>query len=132
MIWGSEKGKNKDVLGLREGHPEDKDELEGVVEGEPVDGVDGALEEGQEGVDDPVGEPLGVVGAAGGEQGIERVVGRDGEADGVDEEVGTDVEEDEEEVQGAEAEHDVDLGHVGLTLEVVQSVIFGELRVASC
>lgn len=32
------------VRGLGERHPEDQDELEGVVEGEPVDGVDGGLE----------------------------------------------------------------------------------------
>jgi hypothetical protein len=60
------------LLGLGESHPEDKDELEGVVEGEPVDGTDGALEDTsgksvfgqrrwlllgsllQEGVDNPV------------------------------------------------------------------------------
>lgn len=39
---------------LRKGHPDDEDELEGVVEGEPVDGVDGGLNHGEEGVDDPV------------------------------------------------------------------------------
>jgi hypothetical protein len=64
----------KYVRSLGKGHPEDKDELEGVVEGcpvsyrtiryvrseltEPVDGVDGALEDGQERIDDPVCEPL--------------------------------------------------------------------------
>ena len=116
-----------DVLGLWESHPEDKDELEGVVEWEPVDSVHGALEKGKEGVDDPVGEPLGVIGLAGREQRIERVVCWDGEADSVDEEVGADVEEDKEEVESAEAEDNVDLWHVGLTFEVVQGVIFGEL-----
>ena len=115
------------LLGLWEGHPEDKHKLEGVVEWEPVDGIDGALEEGQEGIHNPVGEPLGVVGLAGSEQCLEGVVGWDGETDGVDQEVGADVEEDEEEVEGAETEHNVDLWHVGLTLEVVQRVIFGEL-----
>jgi hypothetical protein len=34
--------------------PENKDELEGVVEWEPVDGADGALEDSQEGKDYPV------------------------------------------------------------------------------
>lgn len=42
------------VLGLGESHPEDKDELEDVVEWEPVDGVNSGLDNGQEGVDDPV------------------------------------------------------------------------------
>ena len=35
-------------------HPEDEHKLEDVVEGEPVDGVDGRLNDGQEGVGDPV------------------------------------------------------------------------------
>jgi hypothetical protein len=36
------------LLGLGESHPEDKDELEGVVEGEPVDGTDGTLKDANE------------------------------------------------------------------------------------
>lgn len=43
-----------DIPSLRKGHPEDKDELEGVVEREPVNGIDGRLNDRQEGVDDPV------------------------------------------------------------------------------
>jgi hypothetical protein len=39
---------------LRESKPEDKNELEGVVEGEPVNGANGALEDGQERENDPV------------------------------------------------------------------------------
>ena len=35
-------------------HPEDEHKLEDVVEGEPVYGVDGRLNDGQEGVGDPV------------------------------------------------------------------------------
>ena len=35
-------------------HPEDEHKLEDVVEGEPVDGVDGRLNDSQEGVGDPV------------------------------------------------------------------------------
>ena len=35
-------------------HPQDEHELEDVVEGEPVDGVDGGLNDGEEGVGDPV------------------------------------------------------------------------------
>jgi len=72
-------------------------------------------------------QPLGVVGGAGGEQGMQRVVGRDDEADGVDEELGGDVEEDEEEVRGAKAEHDVDLGDARLLLELVQVRVLLEL-----
>jgi hypothetical protein len=35
-------------------HPEDEHKLEDVVEGEPVDGVDSRLNDGEEGVGDPV------------------------------------------------------------------------------
>lgn len=35
-------------------HPEDEHKLEDVVEGEPVDGVDSRLNDGKEGVGDPV------------------------------------------------------------------------------
>jgi hypothetical protein len=43
---------------LGERHPQNEDELKGVVEGEPVNGVDGALKHRQERVDDPVSQPL--------------------------------------------------------------------------
>lgn len=39
---------------LGKSHPEDQDELEGVVEGEPVDGVDRRLDHSEEGVSHPV------------------------------------------------------------------------------
>ena len=44
----------ENVLSLWQGHVHDEDEFEGVVEGKPVGGVDQGLEDGQEGVDDPV------------------------------------------------------------------------------
>ena len=84
---------NLGTTSLGQGHPEHKDELEGVVEGEPVDGVDGALKNGQEGVSDPVGQPVGVIGLGLGEQSLERVVTRDDEASKVDEELASDVEQ---------------------------------------
>jgi len=37
-----------------EREPEDEDKFEGVVEGEPVYGADGALKDGQESVNHPV------------------------------------------------------------------------------
>jgi hypothetical protein len=40
--------------GSWEGEPENKDELEGKVEWEPVNGIDSTLEDGQEGEDNPV------------------------------------------------------------------------------
>jgi hypothetical protein len=138
------------LLGLGESHPHDEDELEGVVEWEPVSGVDHGLDDGGEGVDDPVlpishqhpthsllsvvsmgigtyGEPLRIIRLAGREDGLHGPVGREHEASGVDEELAGDVEEDEEEVEGAETEHDVDLGDGGLRFEVVERWVLGEL-----
>ena len=43
-----------DLPSLGKSHPKDEDELEGVVEREPVNGVDRRFENGQEGVNDPV------------------------------------------------------------------------------
>ena len=43
-----------DVPGLGKSHPHDEDKLEGVVEREPVGGIDHGLKDGQEGIDDPV------------------------------------------------------------------------------
>jgi len=42
------------TIGLWESHPEDSDKFEGKVEWEPVDGIDGALKNGQESIDHPV------------------------------------------------------------------------------
>ena len=75
------------------------------------------------------GQPLGVIGLAGGEEGLEGVVGGDDEAGGVDEELSGDVEEDQEEVKGTEAKDDVDLGHIGLLLKLLQLRVLGQLLV---
>lgn len=72
-------------------------------------------------------EPLAIIGLATGEEGAERVVGWDGKAGSVDQELAGNVKEDEEEVQGAEAKCDVDLGDAGLLLEVVEDGVFAEL-----
>jgi hypothetical protein len=42
------------IPGLRKSHPEDKDELEGVVEWEPVNGVDRRLDDCEKAKGDPV------------------------------------------------------------------------------
>lgn len=72
-------------------------------------------------------EPLAIIGLTTGEEGAQRVVGWDGKAGSVDQELAGNVKEDEEEVQGAEAECDVDLGDAGLLLEVVEDGVFAEL-----
>lgn len=75
------------------------------------------------------GQPLRVIGLGGGEEGLERVVGREDEAGNVDEELAGNVEEDEREVERSEAEDNVDLGHAGLLLELVQLRVLRQLPV---
>jgi hypothetical protein len=94
---------------------------------EPVDGADGTFKDSQEGIDDPVGEPLGVVDLAGTEQGVERVVAGDDESSNVDEKLAGNVEENQEEVEADEAEDGVDLGDGGLLLKVVEGGVLGQL-----
>jgi len=108
------------AVGDGKGHPQDQDELEDVVEWEPVDGIDDALEDGEEGIDNPVRQPLSVINLATAEQCFERIVSRENEASKVDEELSTDVKEDEEEVESEKAEEDIDLGDVGLLLKIVE------------
>jgi len=117
------------AVGDGQSHPQNQDEFEGIVEREPVNGVDQALEDIKECVDHPVSQPLGIVSLAGAEQSLERVVSRKDETSKVDEEGASEVEEDEEEVQAAEGEDHVDLGNTGLLLKIVENVIFGQLLI---
>ena len=77
------------------------------------------------------GQPLRVVGFGGSEEGVERVVCGEGKASGIDQELAGNVKEDEEEVEGGDAQHHVDFGDAGLLLEVVQGWVFGELLCAA-
>ena len=61
------------------------------------------------------------------EERLKRVVGRQREASSVDEKLSGDVEEDEDEVESAETEDDVDLRDGRLLLEVGEGWVFGEL-----
>lgn len=70
---------------------------------------------------------LSVINRSSGEESIERVVARDDETGQVDQKLAGDVEEDEEEVDADQTEDDVDLGDGGLTLEVVEDGVLGEL-----
>lgn len=136
---------------LRKREPHDENELEGVKEREPVHRVHSALEDGQEGEDDPVGQPLSVIHLTGAEEGAERVVGGDNETGGVDEELSSDVEEDQEEVRGGDPKelkssisrestlkrkckvivsdetYCVDFRDARLSLEIVEKDILGQL-----
>jgi hypothetical protein len=109
--------------------PQEEDELESVVEGEPVDDAEQALKDGEKGKNDPVSEPLSVVGFGSGEQSLHGVVTRNDETSQVGEQLAAEVEDDKEEVKSARANNGVDLRNRGLLLQVVESRVFGELTV---
>jgi len=113
----------------RESEPEEEHKLEDKVEGEPVDNVNQALQDSEEGEHNPVGQPLSVVGRAGTEKRIERVVPRDDESSKVGEKLAAEIEDDQKEVQSREANNGVSLGNAGLLLEIGQGGVFGELLV---
>ena len=131
--------------GLWKSEPEGEEELEGVVEWEPVDGVDEGLENGKEAEYDPIlelglvkpfpedkgktyGQPLGIINLAGREEGVQRVVCWDDERSEIGEESSTEVEEDEEEVESHNTEDRVDLWNRGLLLEVIEDRVARELK----
>lgn len=124
--------RSEDELSTAEGgqtQPQKEDKLEGEVKGEPVDNVHQRLDDGEEGKNDPVSEPLGIIDLVSGEQGLQRVVARDDKARNVGQELATQVEDDEKEVQGDETNDSVDLGNGGLLLKVVESRVLGKLLV---
>jgi len=114
---------------LGKGHPEDENELEDVVEWEPVNGVDQALNHCEEGVDNPISQPLCIINLAGAEQCIERVITWNQKSGEVDQEFTGNIEEDQEEVKTDQPEEGIDLGDRGLFLEVVQDGVFGQLLI---
>lgn len=109
--------------------PQNKDELEGVVEREPVDNGEHALKHSQEGKDNPVREPLSVVPFSSAEQSIQRVVPWKNKSRKVGKKLTSDVEEDEKEVECNNTQESVDLGNVALLLEVVQGWVLGEFLI---
>jgi len=117
------------AVGDGKGHPQDQDELEDVVEGEPVDCIDEALKDGEESINNPVCQPLSIIGLATAKQCLEGVVSWQDEAGEVHEELAANVEEDEEKVESDKAEEDVDLGDIGLLLEIVEGRILAELLI---
>lgn len=70
---------------------------------------------------------LGVIGGTLGEQGLERVVTRQEETSQVDEELASNVKEDQEKVDSHKAQDGVNLGDGGLTLQVVENGVLGQL-----
>jgi hypothetical protein len=131
---GGDKERSEDNLSATEGRqrePQEEDELEDKVEGKPVDNVDKALHNSEEGEDDPVGKPLGVVVGVVCEESAQRVVTRDDEASDVGQQLAAHVEDDEEEVEGGQANDSIGLGDTSLLLEVVEGGVLGQLSVQS-
>jgi len=112
-----------------EGHPEDEHELENVVEWEPVDGVDNALNHCEESIDNPVGQPLCVINLACTEQCLKGVIARNDESRKVDQELAANVEENQEEVETDESEEGINLWDGGLLLKVVEGRILGKFLI---
>lgn len=131
--------------GLGKGEPERENKLEGIEEREVVHNADGALEDTgdvslcrfsaernctrEEGKDDPVGQPLGVVGLARAEESLHRVVTRNDKAGQVSKEGAADIEDDEEEVDADEADESVDLGDGSLALQIDDNGVLRQLHV---
>jgi hypothetical protein len=128
---GSHEGAEDDIgtPENRQREPQEEDKLEGVVEGEPVDHANKTLNNGEKGEDNPVCQPLCVVGLARREKRIQRVVSRDHKTSEIGQELAAEVEDNQEEVQRNQADDSVGLGHRRALLEVVQSGVFGQLLV---
>jgi len=114
---------------LGESKPEDEDELECVVEWEPVDSIDGTFEDSEESEHNPVCKPLGVVTLPYAEESLEGIVTRNDESSQVGQQLPCDIEEDEKEVECDKPEKSIDLGEAGLFLEIVQNLIFRKLLI---
>jgi len=70
---------------------------------------------------------LSIISRTRGKQGLKRVITRNQETGKVNQELASDVEEDEEKVDADKTKDGVDLGDGGLSFEVVEEGVFGEL-----
>jgi hypothetical protein len=127
---GQERSENE--LGTPEGRerePEEEDELENKVKGEPVDNLDEALNDGKESENDPISQPLSIILLVVGEESTKRVVAGDDETSKVGKKLAAEVEDDEEEVESSDTDDGVGLGNASLLLKVVEGGVLGELTV---
>lgn len=127
---GQERSENE--LGTPEGRerePEEEDELEDKVKGEPVDDLDEALDHSEQSENDPISQPLSIILLVVAKQRTERVVGRNNEASKVGKKLTAEVEDDEEEVKSSDTDDGVGLGNTSLLLKVVEGGVFGKLTV---
>jgi len=85
-------------IGLGKSHPQNKDELEQIVEWKPVGSTDSTLNNGEESVNNPIRQPLSIINLGGGKERLQGVVSRKHEARKIDEEFSSDIEEDQEKI----------------------------------
>lgn len=71
---------------------------------------------------------MSIISLACAEQSIERIIAWDDETGEVDEEFSSNVEEDEEEINGGDAEESIHLGNGCLLLKVIERRVFGKLH----
>jgi len=109
--------------------PQNEDELEGVVERKPVHDGEQALKYSQEGEDNPVREPLSVVGFSRTEQSFQRVVPWKDKPSKIRKELTSDVEKYKKEVERNDTQESVDFRNVALLFEIVQGWVFGEFLI---
>jgi len=112
-----------------ESHPKDKYKFEGVVKRKPVDGIHSTFKNGQEGIDNPVRQPLGVVCLVCAEERFQRVIPWDEEACKIDQEFSDNIEENQEKVDSDKPKERIHLRHRGLPFEVIEDFIFGKLLI---
>jgi hypothetical protein len=127
---GQERSENE--LGTPEGRerePEEEDELEDKVKGEPVDDLDEALDHSEQSENDPVSQPLSIILLVVAKQRTERVVGRNNEASKVGKKLTAEVEDDEEEVESTDTNGSVGLRYASGPLEVVKGGVLGQLAI---
>lgn len=94
---------------------------------EPVGSTDGALDDIQERIHNPVGQPLSIIRGARTEQGLQRVITRDNETNDIDEERTGNVKEHQQDVGSNQSQDGVGLGNRRLLLQVVKDGVFGKL-----
>lgn len=103
---------------LRHDKPQEEDDTEKPVEGDPVeDGVGPVLDDSHASVNDPVSQESGVVLGTGGLDSTERVVSWERNTRKVGQQLSSPVHEDEEDVQTGSGKHRIDLRDSRLLLE---------------
>lgn len=109
--------------------PQQENELEGEIEGKPVNDVHKGLNDSKEGEHNPVCQPLRIIMLGSGEEGLEGVVAGNHKTSDVGQKLTAKVEDDEEEIKQDSAENSIGLGNTALSLEVDESRVPAQLVV---